>query len=500
MKKYFVLLFLFIFISSEALYAKDNEAISLKQALEMPEEERGELIQTLADSLNCPTSLLRYPTMRPHSHFRADLIKKSKYYYTQETNLDHKASFILNVNDIDILYPENPLRVSLGTTLNMNNITELMIALSQTTNSDILLKAIKEANINIQNGAILRNAIIRHATFDNRNNYNSWSLERVNKLNMIRALIAAGADVNMKEKNTPRSQTLLHNMILTGGAFFLRRAVDIEALEMLINAGADVNAIMKYGYTPLHLLTMSMSVSSVNYLEAIRILIEAGADVNAKDNYGNTPLHLLVANPFRFRFNYSLEAIRILIEAGADVNAKNKLNETPLDSIEIEKDPLELEAAILLIQAGAVNATNDSPLSFAVRHSNVEMLKALIEAGANVNDPNYPLLHIAIRQGNIEVVRILIAAGANVNDPNYPLLHIAVRQRNKEVVKALIEAKADVNAQVDSGDTPMHIAIREGDTEIEAELIAANADLDIKNKEGKTARQLIFEREQQANE
>ena len=79
-----------------------------------------------------------------------------------------------------------------------------------------------------------------------------------------------------------------------------------------------------------------------------------------------------------------------------------------------------------LINAGAnVNAMTDqgqrTPLHTALLSGgskNLEMVKLLIEAGADVNASNRPPLFDACREGNIEIVRALIDAGAQVNTAN----------------------------------------------------------------------------------
>ena len=59
----------------------------------------------------------------------------------------------------------------------------------------------------------------------------------------------------------------------------------LEVVRALIKAGADVNAKDNDGWTPLHYSAWN------GHLEVARALIEAGADVNAKENGGSTPLH-----------------------------------------------------------------------------------------------------------------------------------------------------------------------------------------------------------------
>ena len=60
--------------------------------------------------------------------------------------------------------------------------------------------------------------------------------------------------------------------------------VNTEPLKRAIAAGADLDAKMQGGYTPLHLAAI------YDHKEIAEILIAEGADVNAKYNGGNTPL------------------------------------------------------------------------------------------------------------------------------------------------------------------------------------------------------------------
>lgn len=89
-----------------------------------------------------------------------------------------------------------------------------------------------------------------------------------------------------------------------------------EIVNLLIKAGADVNATDARGVTPLHVAAGS-GVTSV-----IQILVRSGADVNAKDlardNGGGqeTPLH-------RAAFRGHQEAVRKLIALGALVKYDN---------------------------------------------------------------------------------------------------------------------------------------------------------------------------------
>ena len=83
----------------------------------------------------------------------------------------------------------------------------------------------------------------------------------------------------------------------------------VEIVNLLLQAGADVNAKSEDGTTVLMLAAYSKEPDVVN------ILLEAGADVNARDADGKTALHSAAAKG-------DPRIIRTLLQSGADVNAK----------------------------------------------------------------------------------------------------------------------------------------------------------------------------------
>ena len=117
-------------------------------------------------------------------------------------------------------------------------------------------------------------------------------------------------------------------------------ASGVVEVEVLLKAGADVNAKDKDGDTPLHAAAGDNSSPAV-----LEVLLKAGADVNAKDADGNTPLHGAAFN------NSSPEVLEVLLKAGADVNAKDTIGRTPLHAAAFNNpSPAVLE---LLLKAGA---------------------------------------------------------------------------------------------------------------------------------------------------
>src|SRR5690606_39915298 len=69
---------------------------------------------------------------------------------------------------------------------------------------------------------------------------------------------------------------------------FAAREVQIEAVQALLDVGAEVDFVDPDGSTPLLLALMN------GHWDTARLLIEAGADVNQWGWWGQTPLYLAV--------------------------------------------------------------------------------------------------------------------------------------------------------------------------------------------------------------
>ncbi len=197
----------------------------------------------------------------------------------------------------------------------------------------------------------------------------------------------------------------------------------------------------RYGYTPL--------VDAVirNQIDTVKDLIKAGANVNRKDKNNFTPL--MYAN--------SPELVKELLKAGANPNIKNKFGETALlnffgrDSID------ETNTIRAFVEGGAnlniKNSQGETPLMSSIRHGHKTYIKELMKGNVDVNIPNnegFTPLMIASLHGNplnknTQLVKDLINAGANVNakDKNKrPVLTFAC---DVEIAAELIKAGANTN-------------------------------------------------------
>lgn len=108
----------------------------------------------------------------------------------------------------------------------------------------------------------------------------------------------------------------------------------------------------------------------------------------------------------------------------------------------------------------------DNPLLDAARRGEVEVVRSLLDGGADVNaarGDGLTALHAAAERGHLDVAKLLISAGAELDAGTrigrYTPLHLAGRGGHGRVVGALVEAGADVNATTsNTGVTPVHLA------------------------------------------
>ena len=117
--------------------------------------------------------------------------------------------------------------------------------------------------------------------------------------------------------------------------------------------------------------------------------------------------------------------------------------------------------------ANAHSPDGFTPLGFAVFFGQPEIVKALLQVGADVNIPSRESMKVtplasAAAAKQTDIARLLIEHGANVNAraaSNHIPLHEAAGNGDVELVRLLIENGADVNARTDDGKTPMDFAI-----------------------------------------
>jgi ankyrin repeat protein len=176
---------------------------------------------------------------------------------------------------------------------------------------------------------------------------------------------------------------------------------DVPSAKLLLNGGANINAINKDNETPL------TEAAGWEDDSLVAFLLANGADVRK----GNTSEALAFAVGFK-----KFQTLKMLIEHGMPVNT-GKAEDTPLHTAAIEPG---IKYVQYLLDHGAnpnqANMEGKTPLMHAAYSGNREAVKLLLEHGAKINatdsDGETALMN-ASWMGHLETVKLLLAHGAN---------------------------------------------------------------------------------------
>ena len=339
------------------------------------------------------------------------------------------------------------------------------------------------------------------------------------KIDAVRLLARAGADVNAKE--TWNGQTALMWAAADG---------DSAMVTALLELGADLKAKSNAGTTPF------MFAVRKGDLRSVQAMIAAGANVNEKRS-GDSATPLLVAV-----INGRADLVDLLLDKGADPNAEGGTTEVTVVGSKAREVKLTFQTPTFREQLRDVgteggNGRNNSwgrPLQAAVHVANwhvsdilitvnidrIRIIKSLLAHGADVNARNTDMeprwegaryrrrlvgataFMLAAYSADVDVMRLLLANGAdpkiNTGVNITPLMAAAGiawasnqdRASEAEVleaVKLLVEEQhLDVNFLADTGETAMHAAAYRGANSVVQYLFDHGAKLDVIDKSGRT--------------
>lgn len=195
---------------------------------------------------------------------------------------------------------------------------------------------------------------------------------------IVSFLLKNGADPNLTSYTNPKfDYNRWHEGIYDVSPLYVAAYyTDLEILQLLLSAGAEVNFVSTSGDTPLTMATRSGNLAKVKLLiahganpnlyrrgvalsgiplfwavfqgelEMVKELLKQGADVNAKNTEDETALFWV------FRSESKLEIMKELVHYGIDINAQNTKGETALFKEQSRKNS-NLQIVEFLKQQGA---------------------------------------------------------------------------------------------------------------------------------------------------
>jgi len=282
-----------------------------------------------------------------------------------------------------------------------------------------------------------------------------WAVHR-DDLEAADLLIAAGANVKAATREGVRPLALAS---LYG---------DPAMIDKLLKAGADATARGPTGETMLMLAARNGNP------QAIRALLAAGADVNARENLRGTTALMWAAE------QRHPDAVKALLEGRADVSARSgpaglprnymaprvntaavqdaaRRHAAALAAGRTYEEQLEYEAAQgMRISLGFRGVLNAAPPPENTDEADV-IVAGLVGSGGG----GLTALVFAAREGDLESARALLGAGADVNQTTEygwtPLL-TATNNRHYTLASFLIDHGANVNLANKGGWTPLYLA------------------------------------------
>src|SRR5579871_2126625 len=210
----------------------------------------------------------------------------------------------------------------------------------------------------------------------------------------------------------------------------------VETARWLIAHKADVNTVSYNRFTPMHM---------VSNATLAKLLIKAGANLNAIDAWGNTPLQ-------RAAEENRLAVVDAILASGYKLDLRSAIMVKKRDLV---KKMLKDDPNLARQPSNASGLWGDTtPLGLAARQKDKEIVKLLLDSGADVNEGtdmpnaggNATALTNAVWAGDKEIVKLLLDRGAKtdvVGGKFYRrILDYARKHSSREIVELLEKAEA----------------------------------------------------------
>jgi ankyrin repeat protein len=253
----------------------------------------------------------------------------------------------------------------------------------------------------------------------------------VGNIEIVKALLASGSDSAINIQNDEGNTALISACISN----------KLEVIKLLIEAGADIELKNLEGYTAL-IATTEFSRSN----EIIQLLYDAGANLEAEDKFGNTALTIAYAHSkSEYDVEWSQPNVELLKSLGTSTGRFPEI-----DFINDANNGDNKNVIEFIQNGGNVNCTGlrgISALVAAMGGNQIDTLRILLNNGAAIEGLATAFC-LAVSKGCTEIVKELISRGIDVNTPddsNYSIpLWRAIERNNIKMVEILLKAGAEI--------------------------------------------------------
>ena len=294
---------------------------------------------------------------------------------------------------------------------------------------------------------------------------------------VIKVLLSYNADLGITSTNIYDAIGTLTAVLEDGS---------LEVIRLLLEARAEID---HHPHSNKYLLHHAVLW---NREDVLRLLMDDNSNVDIVDKNGDTALNCInVSTP--------LKIAKILVNGGASCNIRNKKHYTPICTAVLSENAEIVKCLAKIAKLDIVRGQRGDPLHIACYQANLDLVKMLVDAGADV-DLRDPLvgtpLQSACSSKTSSKEKRESAIFYLINEAHVDLdiiggwhgcaLNAACAQSSFDIVRMMLEKGVEIDVKNELGMMAVHFAARRGE-QIFRTIVECGGDAEVSDKLGRTA-------------